>query len=161
MVAKFFMRGHARPRELTGRTVLVCLVGFFVVVGAVNAVMIAAAISTFAGLESDSPYQAGLAFDQEIAAARLSRRCIGKCRRRWPGDGGETPSETARDADGALPGLSAPAPRASDRPAPDRDLAMSQDGRTLRDRTAAGQWDVVLSCRAMARQFRSRTVPLR
>ena len=56
----FTESGEARPRELTGRMVLIWLVAFFAVVAAVNAIMIDAAISTFAGLESDSPYQAGL-----------------------------------------------------------------------------------------------------
>lgn len=74
----------AQPRELTGRIVLTWLVGFFAVVFAVNGVMAVAAISTFSGLDSDSPYQAGLAFDAEIAAAP-KRRCTGKFRPRWPG----------------------------------------------------------------------------
>ena len=39
-------------RQLTGRMVLICLVGFFVVVAGVNAIMIAAAISTFGGVET-------------------------------------------------------------------------------------------------------------
>jgi len=58
-----------RPRELTGRTVLICLVLFFALVGGVNAVMIKAAVSTFGGVETENSYQAGLAFAQQIAAA--------------------------------------------------------------------------------------------
>ena len=65
------LTGGGQGRELTGRTVLMWLVGFFAVVGAVNAIMIGAAISTFAGLEHDSPYQAGLAFDP--GATRVAR----------------------------------------------------------------------------------------
>jgi len=164
MVAKFFLRGRARPRELTGRTVLICLVGFFVVVGAVNAVMIAAAISTFAGLESESPYQAGLAFDQEIAAARAQQalhwRVQAKVART---DGGEILVEiSARDADGApLPGLGATASlvHPTDRRL-DRDLAMTPDGPGHfggTTGTAAGQWDVVIDLsRDGVRQFRSK-----
>ena len=55
-------------RELTCKTVLICLLGFFGVVTAVNAVMIRAAISTFGGVETKNPYEAGLAVAQEIDA---------------------------------------------------------------------------------------------
>jgi nitrogen fixation protein FixH len=48
--------------------VLVCLVAFFAAVAGVNAVMIWAAVSTFGGVETESSYQAGLAFAQETAA---------------------------------------------------------------------------------------------
>jgi nitrogen fixation protein FixH len=58
-----------RPRELTGRTVLFCLVGFFAVVAAVNAVMMTAAVTTFSGVETKNAYQAGVAFAREEAAA--------------------------------------------------------------------------------------------
>jgi nitrogen fixation protein FixH len=57
-----------RPREVTGRVVFLCLFAFFVTVTAVNAVMITAAVSTFGGVETDSAYQAGLAFARETAA---------------------------------------------------------------------------------------------
>jgi len=59
---------RARPRELTGRMVLACLVAFFAVVAGVNVVMIRAAVSTFGGIETENAYQAGLAFAREIAA---------------------------------------------------------------------------------------------
>ena len=69
----FTDHGFADPgggqKEVTGRMVLICLVTFFVVVGAVNAGMMAAAISTFTGLDSESPYREGLAFEQERSAA--------------------------------------------------------------------------------------------
>ena len=48
--------------------VLVGLVAFFAAVAGVNAVMIWAAVSTFGGVETESSYQAGLAFAQETAA---------------------------------------------------------------------------------------------
>lgn len=57
-----------RPKELTGRTVLICLVAFFAVVVGANAIMIRAAISTFGGVDTDNAYQAGLAFTREVAA---------------------------------------------------------------------------------------------
>jgi nitrogen fixation protein FixH len=56
-------------REVTGTTVLLCFVGFFGVVATVNAIMMYAAITTFAGTETSSSYKAGLAYKQEEAAA--------------------------------------------------------------------------------------------
>jgi nitrogen fixation protein FixH len=165
MAAKLFGSSEqARPRELTGRMVLVWLIGFFALVGAVNAVMIGAAISTFAGLESDSPYQAGLAFDAEIAAARsqhaLHWQVQAEVKRT---DGGETLIEiSARDADGApLRGLDASASllHPTDRRL-DRDLTMTpQEPGRFRGVTgsAVGQWDVVIELsRDGARKFRSK-----
>src|SRR5437588_13118204 len=58
------------PRPLTGRTVLVCLIGFFGTVALANAILIRAAVSTFGGVETSSSYQAGLAFARNAAAAR-------------------------------------------------------------------------------------------
>jgi nitrogen fixation protein FixH len=57
-------------REITGRFVLIAFCSFFGVVFAVNAVMLYAATSTFGGVETQSSYKAGLAFKNEIAAAR-------------------------------------------------------------------------------------------
>jgi nitrogen fixation protein FixH len=59
-----------KQRELTGRTVFVCLLAFFGVVAAANAVLIRAATSTFGGVEVDSSYKAGLRFQQELDAVR-------------------------------------------------------------------------------------------
>jgi nitrogen fixation protein FixH len=58
-----------KPRQLTGRTVLACFLGFFGVVFAVNAFMIREAVSTFGGVETGNAYKAGLAYGQELAAA--------------------------------------------------------------------------------------------
>jgi nitrogen fixation protein FixH len=163
MAADIFTTG-APGRELTGRMVLMWLVGFFAIVGAVNAVMIGAAISTFAGLEHDSPYQAGLAFDQEIAAARLQQAL------RWQvqaevarSDRGETLVEiSARDAHGAMLsglGVTASLVHPTDRRL-DRELAMTPDGPGQFSGVtgaAHGQWDVLIDLsRDGARQFRSK-----
>jgi nitrogen fixation protein FixH len=59
----------AREPRLTGRVVLACLVGFFLVVAGANAVMITAAITTFGGARTDSSYKAGQRFAAEHAAA--------------------------------------------------------------------------------------------
>jgi nitrogen fixation protein FixH len=154
----------AQGRELTGRMVLMWLVGFFAVVGAVNAVMIGAAISTFAGLEHDSPYQAGLAFDQEIAAARLQEALHWQVQAKVAkSDKGETLVEiSARDANGAtLSGLGVTASlvHPTDRRL-DRELAMTPDGPGQFSGVtgaAVGQWDVLIDLsRDGARQFRSK-----
>jgi nitrogen fixation protein FixH len=60
-------RSSVRP--LTGRKVLVMIVGFFGVIFAVNGVMMKLAIQTLPGTEVDSAYSASLAYENEIAAA--------------------------------------------------------------------------------------------
>jgi nitrogen fixation protein FixH len=163
MATDILNRG-AQGRELSGRMVLMWLVGFFAVVGAVNAVMIGAAISTFAGLEHDSPYQAGLAFDQEIAAARLQEALHWQVQVKvTKSDAAETlVGISARDADGApLPDLTATATlvHPTDRRF-DRDLTMMQVGPgrfSGATGAAAGQWDVVIELtREGTRWFRSK-----
>lgn len=58
------------PRSLRGRTVLAALLAFFAVVVIVNGVMVALAITTMPGLQTERPYQVGIAYNAEIAAAR-------------------------------------------------------------------------------------------
>lgn len=55
---------------LTGGKVLLILFAFFGVIGGVNAVMVYDAISTFRGEVVDHPFEAGLAYDTDIAAAQ-------------------------------------------------------------------------------------------
>ena len=55
--------------ELTGRAVLLWLVGFFGLVFVVNAIMAKAAISTFGGVDTKSSYEAGRMFESEVARA--------------------------------------------------------------------------------------------
>jgi nitrogen fixation protein FixH len=154
----------AQPRELTGRIVLTWLVGFFAVVFAVNGVMAVAAISTFSGLDSDSPYQAGLAFDEEIAAARAQKALHWQVQATVARtEEGATRIEiSAHDPDGVpLPGLGATASlvHPTDRRL-DRDLALSEDAPGhFRGVTgpAVGQWDVVIDLsRDGARLFQSK-----
>jgi nitrogen fixation protein FixH len=63
------MNAHRKTRELTGKHVLFCLLGFFGVVFAVNGVLVKAATSTFGGVETSSSYKAGLMFEQDVARA--------------------------------------------------------------------------------------------
>ena len=56
-------------RVLTGRMVLVMLLGFFAVVFGANAIMARFAFQTFRGLASNHAYTDGLAYNNEIQAA--------------------------------------------------------------------------------------------
>lgn len=57
------------PRRLTGRGVLAWLLGFFAVVFLANAVFIYLAMTSWTGLEVESSYKAGQAYQGEIDAA--------------------------------------------------------------------------------------------
>jgi nitrogen fixation protein FixH len=153
-----------RPRELTGRTVLFCLVAFFAVVAAVNAVMMTAAVTTFSGVETANSYQAGVTFAREEAAAEAQEA------RHWrvnaalkPVAGAPTQIELlARDVtDRTLGGLEAniflihPNDRRRDIP-----VAMQADGSGVfrgAFMPLPGQWDLVIELsRNDERLFRSR-----
>lgn len=157
-------RNDNQPRELTGRMVLVCILGFFGVVFAVNGVMVQAAISTFGGVEVASSYQAGLDFAREEKAARAQDALhwqVAAALSKTP-DGATRLAVTAEDAAGRpLTGLTAtarlehPEHRASD-----RTVALTTEapgrfgGATAR---AIGQWDLVIDlARDGKRLFRSR-----
>ena len=58
---------NARP--LTGRKVFLAFAVFFVIIAGMNAVLLRLATSTFGGVEVASAYRAGLALNNEIAAA--------------------------------------------------------------------------------------------
>lgn len=153
-----------RPRELSGRMVLVLLVAFFGVIFAVNGVLVHKALSTFSGLETESSYRAGQLFERDVAMAKAQNA------QRWQVDAKVTPASdgralldiVARDAAGAvLTGMDAaviferPTDRRLDRP-----VAVSEEtpghfhgGANL----AAGQWDLVIELsRQGKRQFRSK-----
>lgn len=151
-------------REITGRTVLVCLLAFFGVVGAVNGVMIGAALSTFGGVETESSYKAGLTFARDAAAAQAQDA------RHWRVEAKVEPAAdmttielVARDADGcALTGLEAAAVvlHPTDQRL-DRTILMAEEsaghfsGRAALD---AGQRDMVIELsRDGERLFRSKT----
>lgn len=56
--------------KLTGGSVLIAMIVFFAVIFAVNGVMAYLAVETFSGVQTDKPYENGLAFNQDIARAR-------------------------------------------------------------------------------------------
>ncbi|MGE5538788.1 MAG: FixH family protein [Gemmatimonas sp.] len=60
-------------RPLTGRTVLLCLLGFFAVVAGVDASFIYLAEKSFPGLTTEHAYENGLAYNRVLAAAEAQR----------------------------------------------------------------------------------------
>jgi nitrogen fixation protein FixH len=145
-------RSLASPKPLTGRMVLIMLVGFFGVVFAVNFLMMKLAIDTLPGTEVDSAYSASLAYENEIAAARDQNA------RNWKvdahiqrgADGGATVQVEARDKSGApMSGLKFQGrfERPTDRRA-DQPVGLSEVGigiyRGSAPLIAPGQWDLVL-----------------
>jgi nitrogen fixation protein FixH len=142
----------SKPRPLTGRTVLIALIAFFVVVFGVNGLMMKLAIDTLPGTEVDSAYGASIAYEGEIAAAR------DQAKRDWKVDakverdatGKATLQVEARDRNGApLAGLnfSGRLERPTDKRA-DKELALAEIGGGIYRGDAAGVtpglWDLVL-----------------
>jgi len=157
-------RDGRRPRELTGRTVLLCLVAFFAVVAAVNVIMMTAAVTTFSGVETVNSYQAGVSFAREEAAAEAQES------RHWrvnsslrPQANGLTQVElSAQDRTGQpLAGIAAtvslihPNDRRRDRPVV---MQANAPGRFSGIVTPSpGQWDLVIELsRDGERLFRSK-----
>ena len=153
------------PKELTGRFVLLCFLGFFGVVAAMNVVLIRAATTTFGGVETASSYKAGLAFSREIAAARAQEA------RHWAVDANLVRSSgdaallsvTVRDRHGAAPAgitltgrLAHPADARRDRTIAVREFAPGVfTGNVEAD---PGQWNLVVEvAREGERLFRSKS----
>ena len=146
------MNAPRKTRELTGKHVLFCLLGFFGVVFAVNAVLVKAATSTFGGVETSSSYKAGLMFEQDVARAEQQDALHWKI-------GGKL----ARDDTGApLADLTAQARLAH--PADERldhAIALTRTGAGQFHGAAQaqpGQWELIVDLyRGDARLFRSRS----
>ena len=152
-----------RPREVTGRMVFICLLGFFAVVAGANAILIGVAVSTFGGVETDSSYRAGLAFTRETAAVRAQDALHWGVKATVSlKDGATVISVIAHDSsDRPVPNLRATALLAhpTDRRA-DLAIALVGDGSGIFHGTAArvvGQWDLVIDLtRDGTRLFRSK-----
>jgi len=155
--------GGGRPREVTGRMVFICLVAFFAVVAGVNAIMVRAAVSTFGGVETDSSYQAGLAFAREAATVQAQDALHWDVTANISNQDGAAVIEVmARDSSGrSVPNVVATAQLAhpTDRRA-DRMVPMTEGGPgSFRGTTEAlvGQWDLVIELsRDGDRLFRSK-----
>ncbi len=153
------------PRELTGFAVLLCFVGFFGVVFAVNALLVQVASSTFGGLETASSYKAGLMFTTEMAQAERQRALHWQVEGTLSRDGvGEAVLEvSARDQRGApLTGLAAVAQLAHPADARlDHEIALSRVGAGVfrgETQAQAGQWELTIDLyRGTERLFRSRS----
>ncbi len=91
-----------RPREITGRMVFAGLLAFFGVVIGVNMVMARYAVTTFAGVETESSYRAGLAFkgEEDRAAAQDARHWQVDVKIETLADGSRSLEARARDAAG-------------------------------------------------------------
>lgn len=61
-------------KRLTGRHVLLMLLGFFGAVAAANAVFIYLAVSSFPGLETENAYARGLAYNETLRDAEAQRK---------------------------------------------------------------------------------------
>ncbi len=57
-------------RPITGRMALLMLLAFFGAMFLINFIMAGAAVKTFSGQEGGDPYDTGLAYNNEIAAAK-------------------------------------------------------------------------------------------
>ena len=149
------MKRSKKPRELTGRAVLLWLLGFFGVVFAVNGVLVQAATSTFGGLETQSSYKAGLMFESEVA------KVDGKLVRDRAGEA--VLDIRVRDAQGApVGGLTADAKLAHPADAKrDHVIHLSGAGAGAfrgADTAEPGQWELIVDFyRGDARVFRSRS----
>jgi nitrogen fixation protein FixH len=149
------------PKPLTGRSVLLMLLGFFGVVFAVNFAMMKMAIDTLPGTEVDSAYSASLGYEKEIVAAHdqnMRNWRIDAHIRRGP-QGEATLQVEARDKGGAplsglkfLGRLERPTDRRADLPV---ELAEVGTGiyRGTATLVAAGQWDLVIEGDAAGRRM--------
>ena len=154
-----------KPRELTGRQVLLWLIGFFGLIFLVNAVMVQAAISTFGGVETTSSYKAGLQFESEVARAMrqqdLHWRVEGALKRDAQGEA--VLDISVRDANGnPVTGLSADATLAHPANARlDHTIPLRADGAGHfhgAGQGQSGQWELIVDFyRDNERVFRSRS----
>ena len=143
--------------------VFVYLLTFFGVVTGINGVMIYEALSTMPGVDTESTYQAGQMFEQDIAMLKTQNA------RHWQVDAKLTPTSdgtrldvVARDEAGrALTGMAASASfeRPTDRGF-DRRFALAEDSPGqfhTRTELISGQWDLVIEISRQGQQlFRSR-----
>jgi nitrogen fixation protein FixH len=151
--------------ELRGRTVLIMFVAFFAVVGAVNAIMVRAATSTFGGVGTGSAYKAGLEFKNEIGAlqAQDARHWGVSATVRRDAAGVMRLELRVADDQGRLPGaltagvrLAHPTDARLDRSIP---VAAAGGSRFVGETSGpAGQWDVVIDLfQRDERVFRSKS----
>ncbi len=152
---------HVAPRPLTGRRVLVMIIGFFGVVFAVNGVMMKLAIQTLPGTDVDSAYNASLAYEGEIVAARDQDARSWKVDaqiQRAVGGGTELRVEVRDNGGAPMSGLKFQGrfERPTDRRA-DQPVVLAEIGNGIYFGSTAsiapGQWDLVLEGDAAGRRM--------
>lgn len=157
-------RGQRPPRQITGTMVLLGLLAFFAVVMTVNFTMARYAVSTFAGLETESSYKAGLTFgkDSKAAAEQAARHWAVDVDLQTPGGTGRVVEVRVLDATGKpLSDLVADGRFAHPTDAR-RDVVLNLlplgDGRYRASADAgAGQWELVIDfSQGGERLFRSK-----
>ena len=156
-------RDYHLARRLTGWMVLLYLLMFFGVITGVNVVMIYEALSTMRGVDTQSAYQAGRRFEQDVAMLKAQDA------RHWQVDAQLRPSSdgtrlelVARDEAGhLLTGMAASAgfERPTDR-GMDRNIALTEDPPGQfhgKMELPPGQWDLVIELSQQGQQlFRSK-----
>lgn len=154
---------RARPKELTGRTVLIILLAFFATVMTANAMLVHYALSTLGGVDTPNAYKAGLAFESEIQAAarqQATRWQVAEHVERHDDGAIAITLRPLDEAGAALPGLTVagvlrhPADARRDRP-----IVFSETSPGLyvaSDAAAAGAWTLAVDLsKDGQRQFRS------
>lgn len=154
-----------RPFTLTGRMVLLALLGFFAVVAGVNAIMMTAAIRTMPGVDVRSAYETSQNFNGEIARMHAQNE------RGWQAqaqvlrrEGGAAVTLTLRDHVGVpVTGLSIearlqhPASRQNDREATLTETAPGLYAASMAD-VHRGAWTLAIEAkRDGAAMFQSRS----
>ncbi|MGB8277912.1 MAG: FixH family protein [Methylovirgula sp.] len=162
--------GENGGRPLTGAKFLAILVAFFGTIFLVNGAMVYYALSTFSGVVDPHPYEHGLAYNKDIAAAEAQDARHWQVAAHISGAavGAKTVEAVFLDRDNqALTGLAVTAKLefATDMMR-DRSLALTEVAAGVYRgaiAVASGQWDLVIEAKRDAKQvFRSRnrvTIP--
>lgn len=153
-------------RPITGVLVLATLVAFFGTIASINGTMVYFALSTFRGEVESHPYEHGLAYDKDIAAAQTQDKLRWRVAARVGSAdpvGIKTVEAVFRDSnDRALAGLTVVGRLefATDM-ARDRTLTLTETAPGVYRgaiAVASGQWDLVIEANRGARLvFRSRS----
>ena len=64
------MMGTVKDKKIEGRHVLYMLLGFFGVMGGVNAIFVYFALTSFSGISVEDSYLKGLSYNEEIASSK-------------------------------------------------------------------------------------------
>lgn len=148
-----------RERRLSGWGVLAILLGSFAVIASVNATMVYYALSTFSGEVEASPYEHGLAYNRDIAAAKAQEARHWAVAARVAGTGPTKTVEAAfhDGANAALSGLAVTAKLefATDMTR-DKHIVLTESAQGVYRGTVAaesGNWDLVIEAKRGGKQM--------